>query len=245
MFAILLLLPAIELGCSGTPLLPTDAKDTHVTQLNRSSVEAGLGADQRPLVVTAVALIKAQRLTEAGDLLDQGLATFRGRMTIPDAMYVSAATRDELEVLSKEIHRPSNLIWVDWSFREVLHLKAFIESASKRFENALHFLDEEVMYAPTAAAPYLERGYILNQQGKSSAALEAYTLALERARTYESSAGAEGAALRGMGVTLVDLHDLNKAEQYLQESLRIDPGNRVAVRELEYVRQIREKGSTR
>ncbi len=244
LFVFLSLVIAIGLGCSTAPPPPTGGKETYVTQLNQIPIEAGLGADQRPLIVKAVSLIKTQQLTDAGHLLDQALATFHGLMTNPDVKYVSAPTKAELDAFSTGSNTASNTIWVDWSFREALHLKAFIESASKRFEVALQFLDEEATYAPTAAAPYLERGYILSQQGKPSAALEAYTRALAQSRKYASSAGTEGAALRGMGVVLVDLHDLYWAERYLQESLKIDPGNRVAIKELEYIRQLRAAGST-
>ena len=245
LFVFLFLAVATGLGCSNASLSPTGGKETYVTQLNPIPIEAGLGADQRPLIVNAVSLIKAKQLTEAGHLLDQALATFRDRMTNPDAKYVSAPTKAELDAFSIESNAASNIIWVDWGFREVLHLKAFIESTFKRFELALHFLDEEIRYAPTASAPYVERGYILSQQGKSRAALEAYTLALDLSRRYESSAGAEGAALRGMGVVLVDLQDFDRAEQYLHESLKIDQGNRLAIKELEYIRKLRAASSTR
>ncbi len=244
LFAFLPLAIAAGLGCTTTPLPSTGGKETYVTQLNQIPIEAGLGADQRPLIVKAVSLIKAQQLTEAGHLLDQALATFHRLMTNPHAKYVSAPTRAELDAFSAESNTASNIIWADWSFREALHLKAFIESTSKRFEIALQLLDEEATYAPTAAAPYLERGYIFGLQSKPSAALEAYTRALALSRKYASSAGTEGAALRGMGVVLIDLHDLFRAERYLQESLKVDPGNRVAIKELEYIRQLRAAGST-
>lgn len=245
LFSILFLAVATGVGCSNASLSPTGGKETYVTQLNQVPIEAGLGADQRPLIVNAVSLIKAKQLNEAGHLLDQALATFRDRMTNPDAKYVSAPTKAELDAFSTESNTASTIIWLDWSFREALHLKAFIESTSKRFEIALQLLDEEATYAPTAASPYLERGYIFGLQSNPRAALEAYTRALALSRKYASSAGTEGAALRGMGVVLVDLQDLYWAEQYLQESLRIDPGNRIAIKELEYIHKLRTASSTR
>jgi tetratricopeptide (TPR) repeat protein len=240
-----LLAIASVLGCTSPASTPKVAKNTVATQLNPIMAEAGLGADQRPVVRMAISHIKGRRLAEAGNVLDQALTAFRDKMRDPNAIYVSVATRDELEAYKKEIKASSNIVWMDASFGEALHLKAFIESASKRFEAALRFLDEEIKYAPTAAAPHVERGYILNQQNKSKAALEAYTLALDRSRKYASSAGTEAAALRGIGVTLIDLHDLDGAEQYLQESLKIEPGNQVAVHELAYIRQLRAVRSTR
>ena len=49
-------------------------------------------------------------------------------------------------------------------------------------------------------------------------------------------------ALRGMGYTLIDTGNLDKAEKVLKESLVIDPGNKVAESELEYIRKLRMSG---
>jgi tetratricopeptide (TPR) repeat protein len=233
------------LGCSNHTQTPNFSTNAVVTQLKPITTEIGLGADQRPLIWTAASHIKEQRLAEAGTALDQALTAFRKQMIDPDAIYVSVATKDELETYKKEIKISGNTIWVDASFGQALHLKAFIESASKRYETAQRFLDEEIKYAPTEAAPHVERGYILNQQKQPKAALEAYALALDRSRKYVSSAGAEAAALRGIGVVLIDLNELDRAEQYLQDSLTIEPKNQVAEHELAYIQQLRVVQSTR
>jgi hypothetical protein len=110
LFVFLFFAIAAELGCTAAPLPPTGGKETYVAQLNQIPIEAGLGADQRPLIVKAVSLIKAQQLTEAGHLLDQALATFHDRMTNPDAKYVSAPTKAELDAFSLESNTAGNII---------------------------------------------------------------------------------------------------------------------------------------
>ncbi|MCS6291434.1 MAG: tetratricopeptide repeat protein [Nitrospira sp.] len=231
---------AMEVGYGVLPFYVDASPDVTVdTQATPIATEPGLGADQRQLVAVAVSHIKARRLSEADNILDQVLAVFRGKLTDPGAIYISAATRDEFADYKKTATVSGKIIWLDWSFREALHLKAFIEAASKRFEPALQFLAEEIKYAPTAAAPYIEQGYIRNQLGDPKAALEAYSLALDRSRRHVSSAPLEGPALRGMGVALIDLGDLDLAERWLRESLKVEPANPVAVHELEYIKQRR------
>lgn len=223
----------------GAPFFEANAVPDRIvdSQSDQITTDTGLGADQRPLIVAAVSHIKARRFSEASNLLDQVLAVFHGKLTDPESVYVSLATRADLEAYSKSLASPNKIVWLDWGFREALHLKAFIESASRRFDPALHFLAEEIKYAPTSAAPYIEQGYIQNQQGTPKAAWESYSKALDLSRRYASSAPLEATALRGMGVTQIDLGDFNRAEQLLRESLIVEPGNPVALNELEYIRR--------
>jgi len=62
------------------------------TQANPTTIEPGLGAEYRPLIVTAISHIKERRLAEAGAVLDQGLVVFREGLTDPEAINVSVPT---------------------------------------------------------------------------------------------------------------------------------------------------------
>ena len=46
-------------------------------------------------------------------------------------------------------------------------------------------------------------------------------------------------AMRGAGVTLIDLNRLDEAERMLLESLQIDPDSEVAKNELNYIKSLR------
>lgn len=58
-------------------------------------------------------------------------------------------------------------------------------------------------------------------------------------RTYPSQRAVEPMALRGMGFMLIELNRLDEAEQALRDSLKLDPGNDVALNELAYIRELR------
>ena len=60
-------------------------------------------------------------------------------------------------------------------------------------------------------------------------------------RKHEANKRAIALALRGIGYSQVELGDLDGAEQSYKESLEVEPGNTLAQRELDYIRQQREK----
>jgi tetratricopeptide (TPR) repeat protein len=51
----------------------------------------------------------------------------------------------------------------------------------------------------------------------------------------------EARSLRGMAFTKIELGDLDQAEKYIRESLKLTPKNIGAVRELEYIEMLRKK----
>jgi len=101
------------------------------------------------------------------------------------------------------------------------------------------FGDIEAKAAPYAPAPHTEGGYALNGLRKPREALEAYRHGLALAREFESSKAEEPVALRGIGFSLIEIGDLAQAESVFRESLKIDPGNEVAVSELGYIEHLR------
>lgn len=56
---------------------------------------------------------------------------------------------------------------------------------------------------------------------------------------YPSSKNLKGLVLRGIGYQLVELDDLDGAERAYRDSLEAEPGNALAQRELEFIRERR------
>jgi tetratricopeptide (TPR) repeat protein len=202
----------------------------------------GIGLQYRDIVEKANQLIGAGQFSEAEALVDEVIAFFHSLMVDNDKVYVSVGLKSELEEFKKDSSNGKEVVWLDICFDQALHLKAFIKSEQKQLSEALHILDEEVKVAPYSAFPYIERGVILNSQREHQMALQSYEMALKLARKYESSRGSEAMALRGMGFTLIELGDLDRAEAILKESILIDPGNASAKRELRYIRGLRSSG---
>ena len=48
-------------------------------------------------------------------------------------------------------------------------------------------------------------------------------------------------ALRGIGYSLIELGELEAARQAFEKSLKMEPNNRLALDELEYIRKLQQK----
>ncbi|MEF9977498.1 MAG: hypothetical protein RR834_03235, partial [Thermomonas sp.] len=72
-----------------------------------------------------------------------------------------------------------------------------------------------------------------------------YRSALTLSRKHEANKRAIALALRGIGYSHVELGDLDAAEQAYLESLEVEPGNALAQRELEYIREQRKKNAAK
>jgi tetratricopeptide (TPR) repeat protein len=203
-------------------------------------VEPGLGSECRARLPAAVDDVQARRLEEADQELSTVRSCFRALMTDSESIYISVASAAELDRYRTEHPGDRKVVWIDWGYREALQLKAFMLASQTEFDAALELLRFQAKTAPYAAAPYIERGYILNAGlRRPREALESYRRALTLARQFESSKVEEPLALRGIGFSLIELGNLDEAESAFRESLEIDPGSEVALNELRYIEHLR------
>jgi tetratricopeptide (TPR) repeat protein len=135
--------------------------------------------------------------------------------------------------------------WVDMACPQAYQLHAFIAVEEKRFEEALALLEKTTRLAPYWSEPLTERGFLLNQTGKPADGLDSYRAALALSRKHADNKLAIALALRGIGYSHVELGDLDAGEQAYRESLEVEPGNALAERELDYIREQREKKATK
>ncbi len=204
--------------------------------LNLKELEEGLGADQRRELTRAGKLILEGKLVEADQLLDKVLAVFDERMKDAQLDYVSVANREQLNRYRTEHASTRKLIWIDWGYGQALLKKGVIAASGKRWKEAETWLEKAVRMRPYSAETFVERGFVLNKLGRSDEAAKSYDTALSLARTYPMEKVVEPAALRGLGFTRIELKDLPGARQAFQESLRVEPKNRLALNELRYIR---------
>lgn len=227
---------ALSLQAEDRPPSPKSASKSIVTSATYDNVELAFGSEQREKVVQAQELIKDRSYEAAGRLLDDVLSFFQKAMTDTNAVYASFASKQEYEIWRK-LRAEQKVVWLDWAFRDALHNKAFIASSKKQWPDALKLLNEEIRYAPFAAIAHCEKGYIFNSDGKPSDSLEEYEKALELAEKYASARGDKAMALRGMGYSYIELGDLERAKAAYQKSLEIDPNNKLARSELEFIKE--------
>jgi tetratricopeptide (TPR) repeat protein len=184
---------------------------------------------------------KAGRVIEAELLADRIIRDFDALMKEPDTTYRCFRNASERRQFGEANPGIGKLVWVDWRYTEVLQFRAFIHVQRRQFEQALAVLDKSIRCGPDNATAHNERGYILAQTSKSQEAMKAYEAAREASQRTGGSRSEEAAALRGIGVTWVDLGDLDKAEAALRESIAIEPASAVAQQELTFIRELRAK----
>ncbi|MFZ6657479.1 hypothetical protein [Undibacterium sp. TJN19] len=196
------------------------------------------GAELGPRSRELVALVNTKRFAEAERMAVSLRKEYEAIFDRSQKQY-SFQTKTEYDEFRKT--HPEKFEWIDWSYKECLQMQTFIAAEKRDFVTALAFSREMEILAPISAGTAVEMGYILNQSGKPAEGLAAYTKANELTRVYTSQRPYRGAALRGMGFALIDLKRLEEAELRLIESLEVDPGNKVALNELAYIRDLRTK----
>lgn len=72
-------------------------------------------------------------------------------------------------------------------------------------------------------------------------ALASYRAAIALADTHPNAAYIKPLSLRGIGLVLVEMGDLDAAQQSYEASLELEPGNEIAKSELEYIAQLRTR----
>ena len=97
------------------------------------------------------------------------------------------------------------------------------------------------MLAPASALAANEKGYALNRLSRFNEAIETYQVALALTTKFASQAYVRPMALRGLGYALGELRRYDEAEQAYRDSLAIEPNNKLALGELDYIRHQRSK----
>ncbi len=129
--------------------------------------------------------------------------------------------------------------WIDWGYKQCLQAMAYLAAQRRDFPASLAILKTLENTAPVSAAVTLEAGYVLNQVGRPTDGLATYRRGLALAEKYPSQRVFRAPALRGIGFSLIELKRLDEAEDAFQKSLKVEPGNKIALHELEYIRDVR------
>ncbi len=220
---------------------PTDEGFEERRTSSEGDADPGLGSEHRARANVAADLIRAKRFDEADAVADELLAEFEKLMTDPDTVYVVVGDAKQLEAV-KALHPDgTKIVWLDIALRQALQHKAFIAVERRDGEKALDWLNEQVERAPFSAEARCERGFLFNRVRRADRALPVYEEAVELARKFEKERPHLGAALRGVGFSLIELGRLDEARAAFQESLRAEPYNELAMSELRYIDALEAK----
>ena len=107
----------------------------------------------------------------------------------------------------------------------------------QRYEEALDYLNKGQNLEPSNPQFTIEKGHVHVKLGKYKEALGLYNQATVLGPHLDGHRKA--LALRGIGFALIEMKDLDNAEQAFRDSLEIEPENELAHNEINYIQQIR------
>lgn len=224
------------IAMTSMPLVHAQGRADTVSTTLQSMAMNAKSAHLRAQVNDLVVLIGAKKFAEA----DQKALALRKAYEStfdPHLKQFTFHTQAEFEEFSKS--SAAKFEWIDWGYAQCLKMQAYLAAERRDFPAALAFLKSVDAVAPISADSALEVGYVLNQSGKPEAGLIVYRRAHTLAEKYPSQRPYRAAALRGIGFALIDLKHLDEAERAFHESLKIEPGNKVALHELAYIKSER------
>lgn len=153
----------------------------------------------------------------------------------PDRKIVSFADGDEYEAYVAARSDDTPVEWIDIACPASYYAAGFLHAEARQWEAALPPLQRAIDIAPFFADAHNERGFVFNQMGRRDEAIAEYKIALALGGEHPRSAYVRPIALRGIGWALIEDGDLPGARQAYERSLELDPGNKLALGELEYI----------
>jgi tetratricopeptide (TPR) repeat protein len=130
----------------------------------------------------------------------------------------------------------------DWC--EAMLAQGFALVELKRYDEAASRLGKLVQHDPGNANYLAEYAFSLRSSGQIDQALDAYNRAKSAASRYSNKAEKRhwrAVSLRGIGFVAFERQQWDVAEKAYRDSLKDEPGNQIALSELDLIRQKREK----
>lgn len=239
-----LIAPPLALLLAGAGFAACAQVETVTTQI-QSRAETYPGHEYRDASTRATEFIGEGRKDAAWNVLQPAMLYCNDRKSDERTRYYSVADESEEADLRREAPAGAKVVFVDMACPHAYKVAAFLAVESKEYDRAFALLDQAQALAPHWPQPLAERGYLTGQLGDHRRALELYRKALALSEKYPSSKDLKGLTLRGIGYQLIELDDLDGAERAYRDSLKAEPGNELAQRELDFIRDRRAEKSGR
>ncbi|MDQ2702360.1 MAG: tetratricopeptide repeat protein [Pseudomonadota bacterium] len=217
------------------------AQETVITRID-GYAQDGIGHQYRKDVDAANrAMLNGQNLEGAAELLAPVLRYCDQQRQEPGRIAISVASAAEYEHYIAGHGNGVPVDWIDMACPMAYKAMAFMHGERKAYDVALPYLDTAIAMAPYWPEALIERGFVLNQLGRTLEGLASYRGALELTESFKSVSRLRAMALRGTGYSLIELGDFEGAQTVYEKSLEIEPDNKTATGELEYIRKQLEK----
>jgi tetratricopeptide (TPR) repeat protein len=133
------------------------------------------------------------------------------------------------------------VVWIRSAYPRAFYYLGFLKVQTEQYDDAIAFLDRGQQLEPTNPLFNIEKAHALLRLGnyQQSLALCAEIAAIGPHVSPHTLA----LALRGRGAALIEIGELDAAEEAFKESLTHEPGSSVALDELGYIEHLRVDGS--
>jgi tetratricopeptide (TPR) repeat protein len=128
-------------------------------------------------------------------------------------------------------------VWIGSAYPRACYYIGFILVARGDFAEAIRWLTKGHSMEPQNPIFFCELGVAYGSLNDHQTSLDCYKKALD---ISSASNQVRAAALRGIGVQMIDLQRYEEAELQLRESQKLEPDSHVARQELAYVTQLRK-----
>lgn len=215
-------------GCASSPPKTPDAEQQ--TKTPQAFVDQGYAYLKVSKIKQAIAEFDAA-IKLCQDFWEDEKQVYTARTLVENLSYLTAAAASgkSAEVL-------------DTSCSDAHYLMGYALIDFGKIEEAETQLQKAVAMAPKNAMYLSELGHIYQSKRDWSRALSYFTEAESAAEIYspeEVKVDEICRAKRGMGFNLIELGKLDDAEKKFREALALDAKDKMALSEIEYIRQLR------
>jgi Tfp pilus assembly protein PilF len=176
------------------------------------------------------------------DVLARTPADYRHSYELEDAVCIKFWSLAEFIEYAASLKPPDQAKRIDWilnAYPRACYYLGYLFIEAGDFDQALEFLEQGLRLEPGNAKLANEKAQALVRLGRLGEAKGLYDAVLSRSDFVGKHDRAF--SLRGRGYILIEEGQLDEAETAFRQSLEHDPDNPMAVQELAYIEQLREK----
>jgi tetratricopeptide (TPR) repeat protein len=192
----------------------------------------------------AMVLIKRNSYAEAIQILSSVVQNapigYRHTTEVNDALYMRFWDQSEFINFVQKDPPSRQTYWVISAYPRAYYYLGFISVAEGKFQEAIRYLDSGASLEPTNPKFKTEKAHALTKSGRFSEALTAVE-GIDGPGPHVSEE-MFAMVLRSRGASLIELGDINAAEKAFAKSLEYAPDNKIALNEIQYIRQLATSG---
>jgi tetratricopeptide (TPR) repeat protein len=221
------------------------ATDQPVSQSQTATLAPTEAKKEDDRIDRAAQLMKDGKIADAITILDGMIAEFeKAHPANSDSMVFSASNLMQTiyySGITATLKKNGVVVEDDWAL--AYFLKGFALIDLNRPDDALPYLDKAVALSPVDSQYLAERGEWHKSRKQWDQAFADFKAAADASDFSEDSIKAHHKArgLRGMGYVRIEQGQLDEAEKLFRQSLKSEPGNEIALSELEYIKSLRSK----